>query len=192
MSGKNKKKDWDFKVESVVTANLVSKDLKKETEKSLKLDLKKIKPSLSRTELYQKLESEDALLNQDIFHFGKFRNRFFAFLIDAGIYLGAYSICRYLNLFKIFNLPLVIGFLAFALVLLPMRIYNGSFGKFIFKLRVRGVHSYALTFEQIFFREFVLKPFSFVLLFGFIFPRFQKKNLFFHDLAAKTIVIVDD
>lgn len=70
------------------------------------------------------------------------------------------------------------------------KMYGQTIGKMLLSIQVVDVDGDALTFWGVFYREFIMKFISAILLgFGFFMAAFRKDKRALHDLAASTKVI---
>jgi uncharacterized RDD family membrane protein YckC len=197
---KSEKTDWQF---SVPVANEVkierteekvsAKPIKKSGH-SLKLDHSKVVPSMTRSELYEKLKKEEDALNKDVINYGPIYKRALASILDYSIYGGVYFLVienkdLYVNFL---NQNILFGILIFIFIYFPVRFYNGTIGKLVLGLRVRGEGQYTLSTFQVLLREIVLKPVGLISIIDWAFILFNKEQKSIHDYISKTLVVINN
>lgn len=182
-------------------------------EPKLKIDYK-AKPKMStREEMYKSLEKsapDDKL--EKIDDIVPIKIRAFSFIIDNAFnllfafiasFLSPYILifCNYYNQKKHlvwtlkpqYQLPyieLIVFLILFFIFNIIFTVFlNATIGKLIFKLRVRGEFDNIVTFEQILYREGLIKPLSVIFIIGLLFPFFDKEKRAIHDRITKTRVV---
>ena len=182
--------------------------------KKLKIDKNSYRPVKTRQQLYNELIQEEEILDRDVFEYASYFDRgaalaldliFIFILIKFIIFITPYEfgLVQYLlNIYKIkfpfgeeFLFKIIMAITAFVVafigVIIPTAFFNNSFGKRLFKLKVRGIDKYSISINEAIAREFLCKPISILCLAGFILPFYDKQKKSLHDRIMKTLVIKD-
>jgi uncharacterized RDD family membrane protein YckC len=215
------KTEWSFELDEKNSSLLHSsvpkqtKNQNKKTKKSLTLDETNYRPSKTRSELYEELQSKEKVLDNDVIQQAPIIRRALALIVDlvfasSLIFLSKKLISLTLFIFSIpmkrygfqwifkdqslnnFIWSINIFIISFMFIVIPVSFYNISLGKKIFKLRIRGTKKFSLSLKQCLFREIFFKPISIFLIIGIILPFFNKDRKSLHDFACDTLVVDDE